>query len=142
MPRRLVSPTIVGRETELAAMVRALDSALVGAPVHQLVAGEAGVGKSRLVAEAGVLATARGMRVVVGGCADVGHGGVPYGPIVEGLRSLVRTLEPDVLDLVVGGARDDLARLVPSVARGGGSPAARQTETVQPRLFDAILGVF
>ena len=141
MPRRLVSPTLVGRETELAAMARALDSAAAGAPVHRLVAGEAGVGKSRLVAEAAALATARGMRVVIGGCADVGHGGVPYGPIVEALRTLVRTLEPEVLDAVVGGARDDLSRLVPTLGHVDGSDA-RQTETVQPRLFDAILGVF
>jgi DNA-binding CsgD family transcriptional regulator/tetratricopeptide (TPR) repeat protein len=82
------------------------------------------------------------MRVVVGSCADVGHGGVPYGPIVEALRTVVRTLEPEVLDSVVGGARADLARLVPTLGGTGGSDARPQTETLQPRLFDAILGVF
>src|SRR3954463_12924198 len=64
MPRRLVSPTLVGRATELAAMGRALDGAMAGTPIHQLVAGEAGVGKSRLVAETSSLAVARGMRVL------------------------------------------------------------------------------
>ena len=33
------------------------------------------------------MASARGMRVLVGGCADIGDGGVPYGPIVEALRA-------------------------------------------------------
>src|SRR3954467_12298494 len=141
MPRRLVSPTLVGRATEFAAMSRALDSAVAGTPIHQLVAGEAGVGKSRLVAETSSLAVARGMRVLVGGCADVGHGGVPYGPIVEALRTLVRTLEPEILDVVVGTARADLARLVPILGGGEGGDARPQAETLQPRLFDAILGV-
>src|SRR3954466_4884332 len=141
MPRRLVSPTLVGRATELSAMARALDGALAGTPIHQLVAGEAGVGKSRLVSEAAALATGRGIRVVVGGCADVGHGGVPYGPIVEALRTLVRTLEPEILDVVVGTARADLARLVPILGGGERGDERPQSETLQPRLFDAILGV-
>ena len=141
MPRRLVSPTLVGRTAELAAIARAIDGAAAGSPVHQLVSGEAGVGKSRLVAEAAAFGTARGMRLVVGGCADVGHGGVPYGPIVEALRSLVRTLDADRLDVVVGSARDDLARLVPSLASDRGHGSGAQTETLQPRLLDAILGV-
>src|SRR4051794_12005618 len=141
MPRRLVSPTLVGRATEFAAMSRALDSAVAGTPIHQLVAGEAGVGKSRLVAETSSLAVARGMRVLVGGCADVGHGGVPYGPIVEALRTLVRTLEPEILDVVVGTARADLARLVPMLGGPDDGDARPQSETLQPRLFDAILGV-
>jgi DNA-binding CsgD family transcriptional regulator/tetratricopeptide (TPR) repeat protein len=141
MPRRLVSPTLVGRATEVAAMGRALDGAVLGTPIHQLVAGEAGVGKSRLVAEISSLAVAQGMRVVVGGCADIGHGGVPYGPIVEALRTLVRTLEPEVLDAVIGTARADLARLVPMLGGSVGADEIPQSETLQPRLFDAILGV-
>ena len=141
MPRRLVSPTLVGRTTELAAIARAFDGAAAGLPIHRLVSGEAGIGKSRLVAEAAALATARGMRVMVGSCADVGHGGVPYGPIVEALRTLVRTLDPDRLDVVMGSGRDDLARLVPSLTSDREHDSGTQTETLQPRLLDAILGV-
>ena len=118
MPRRLVSPTLVGRVTELDAIVRALDTAVAGAPIHQLIAGEAGVGKSRLVLEAAAMASGRGMRVLQGGCADIGDGGVPYGPIVEALRTLTRALEPDELETVLGAARPEIARLVP-VARPG-----------------------
>jgi len=141
MPRRLVSPTLVGRASELAAITGAFDGAVAGAPVHRLVAGEAGVGKSRLVADASAQAAAHGMRVLTGGCADVGHGGVPYAPIVEALRDLVRSLDAHDLDTVIGGARDDLARLVPSLARVDIRDLGPQTETLQPRLFDAILGV-
>jgi DNA-binding CsgD family transcriptional regulator/tetratricopeptide (TPR) repeat protein len=141
MSRRLVSPTLVGRATELAAVALALDSAAMGAPVHQLVAGEAGVGKSRLVSEASALAVARGMRVLIGGCADIGDGGVPYGPIVEALRTLHRDLDDEQLARVVGSARSDLARLVPSLSGAAVTDSAAQTESLQPRLFDAVLGV-
>ena len=134
MPRRLVSPTLVGRQTELATIEQALDSAVTGAPIHQLVAGEAGVGKSRLVAEASAMATARGMRVLFGGCADIGDGGVPYGPIVEALRTLVRELDEDLLQAVVGTARPDLARLVPSLSPAIVAETAAPTESLQARL--------
>jgi DNA-binding CsgD family transcriptional regulator/tetratricopeptide (TPR) repeat protein len=141
MPRRLVSPTLVGRAAELAAITGAFDGAATGAPAHRLVAGEAGVGKSRLVAAASAVATARGMHVLTGSCADVGHGGVPYGPIVEALRDLARSIDADELDTIIGGARDDLARLVPSLASGGIRDPWTQTDTLQPRLLEAILGV-
>ena len=88
-------------------------------PIHQLIAGEAGVGKSRLVLAATEMASARGMRVLQGGCADIGDGGVPYGPIVEALRTLARSLDAEELEAVLGSARPELARLVPSL-----SPAA------------------
>ncbi len=142
MSRRLVSPTLVGRETEIAAVARTLDSAMSGAPVHRLIAGEAGVGKSRLVHEAAAMASARGIRVLVGGCADIGDGGVPYGPIVEALRALVREAEPDLLDLVIGTSRLELARLVPSLGAAAMTEPAAVTESFQARLLDAVLGVF
>src|SRR5215213_10942689 len=115
MPGRLVSPTLVGRATELAAIEAALDAARAGRPVHQLLAGEAGVGKSRLVRAAVDVARERGFRVLEGGCADIGDGGVPYGPIVEAFRALARSLDAAHLDEVFGPSRADLARLVPSL---------------------------
>ena len=141
MPRRLVSPTLVGRAPELAAVARALDGAAAGAPIHYLIAGEAGVGKSRLVGEAMAMASARGMRVLVGGCADIGDGGVPYGPVVEALRSLVRELDDAQLETVIGTARPDLARLVPSLSPTLVTDFATQGESLQARLLDAVLGV-
>jgi predicted ATPase len=140
MSRRMISPTLIGRDTELAALAGAMDRASAGTPVHQLVAGEAGVGKSRLVAEASAAATARGMRVLVGACANIGDGGVPYGPIVDALRTLVRDLDPEELDAVVGSARPDLARLVPALGSADPSQAGAMTESLQPRLLDALLG--
>jgi tetratricopeptide (TPR) repeat protein len=80
------------------------------------------------------------MRVLVGACANIGDGGVPYGPIVDALRTLVRGLDPEELDAVVGSARPDLARLVPALGSADPSQAGAMTESLQPRLLDALLG--
>jgi DNA-binding CsgD family transcriptional regulator/tetratricopeptide (TPR) repeat protein len=139
MAGRLVSPTLVGRAPEMTALTAALDGAVAGSPIHQLVAGEAGVGKSRLVRETASVAAVRGFVVLEGGCADIGEGGVPYGPIVEAFRTLVRGLTPAGVDAVFADARTDLARLVPAL--GATAEPASPTEFLAPRLLDAILGV-
>ena len=59
MRRDLVSPLFVGRETELATLTAALESAVAGEPTVVLLGGEAGVGKTRLVAEAAERAAGR-----------------------------------------------------------------------------------
>ena len=57
---RVSSPTFVGRADELAALDGALGRAAAGVPAFTFVAGESGVGKSRLVAELEARAPQRG----------------------------------------------------------------------------------
>ena len=67
MTGRRSAPTIIGRDRELGTVVGPIGPRRSrGRPRHMLVAGEAGIGKSRLVAEASRLATERGMRVLTG----------------------------------------------------------------------------
>jgi predicted ATPase len=71
---RISSPRFVGRADELAR----LDGALAGeAPRVLLVGGEAGVGKTRLLAEFTARAHAAGARVLVGSCLHAGAGALP-----------------------------------------------------------------
>jgi DNA-binding CsgD family transcriptional regulator/tetratricopeptide (TPR) repeat protein len=139
MARRLVSPVLVGREPELGSIRRLLERAVVGSPIHQLVAGEAGVGKSRLVEEAASLARTRGLRVISGGCADIGDGGVPYGPIVQALRALARDLDSEDLATAFGPSIPELARLIPSLGSPADQDEAVQTNTAHARMLDAVL---
>ncbi|WP_176993810.1 ATP-binding protein [Nonomuraea jiangxiensis] len=92
----------VGREAELARLVAARDST----PGGVLVVGEAGIGKSRLVRE--FLAGVDGL--VAEGGAD--PGGTAYAPFVPVLRRLIREYGAD---LVPGGGRRGLARLLPEL---------------------------
>ena len=95
MARRLSSPIFVGRSRELQELLSAADSAASGQPALILVGGEAGVGKSRLVEEAVARLRADDWLVVEGGAVALGEDGLPFGPIVEALRSLARQVDPE-----------------------------------------------
>ncbi len=140
MVGRLVSPVTIGRRAELEAGLAALDASIAGTPSHLLIAGEAGVGKSRLVGELATEAGARGFLVLRGACASVGADGLPYGPIVDVLSELVRELDPARLEAVVGASGPDLARLVPALDPASSS-AQLQREWLQARLFEALIGL-
>lgn len=142
MVGRLVSPIQIGRSSELASSELALGAALAGHPVHLLISGEAGVGKSRLIGELARSAADQGMRVVRGACVNLGDGGLPYGPIVDCLRGLPGDLDPAELALAVGRSGPDLARLVPALAPAAEVDATIQQEWLQARLLEALLGFF
>ena len=141
MAGRLSSSVFVGRRAQLEAISSALERAETGETVHLLVAGEAGVGKTRLASEATRTARDRGFLVLRGECVNLGGSSLPYGPIVEALRGLVSELDPADLAGVAGTGAADLARLVPAFATGR-SAAPAQSEWVQSRLFEALLGLF
>ena len=65
---------LVSREPELAALGSALERARAGRASVVLIAGDAGVGKSRLVAEAAEEARAGGVLVLIGHCVELGEG--------------------------------------------------------------------
>ena len=102
MATRLSSPTIVGRRAELAQLQAAVKRAAVGEPGVVLVAGEAGVGKTRLVEEFAGWARGDGYQVLIGGCVSLSATVAPFAPIVAALRPLMRDGgEPD-LDAILG----------------------------------------
>ncbi len=142
MASRVSSPVLIGRSDELGRLQAALELTHEGRSSATLVAGDAGVGKTRLVAEFAELARGEGAVVLLGGCIDVGDGALPYAPVVEGPRGLVRGAAPDELDAVFGQDRSELARLLPDLG-----PVAEESASglsigsAQGRLFELLLGV-
>ena len=132
MAARLVSPVTIGRRTELASAIDALDAASAGSATHLLITGEAGVGKTRLIGELTTAANARGIRVLRGSCANVGDEGLPYGPVVEILAQLARETEPGDLAALVGTSGPDLARLVPAPRSRRRRASASNTNGCRP----------
>jgi DNA-binding CsgD family transcriptional regulator len=110
--RPSTAATLVGRGTELAALDAALDRARGGEVVTVLVAGEAGIGKTRLVGEFADRAFAAGARLLTGACVDVGAATLPYGALVDALRDL----PPDAYMSLEPPLRRALATLVPEAA--------------------------
>jgi DNA-binding CsgD family transcriptional regulator/tetratricopeptide (TPR) repeat protein len=139
MMGRATSTSFVGREEEFRRLQRGLHSAAAGQPGTVLIAGEAGVGKTRLVQEfAGRVGGEA--QVLLGSCIPMTGGGLPYGPIVDALRPLARDLDPAELDELLGPTPDDLTRLLPGATL---RPSRRLLEPVseyaQVRLFELLL---
>ncbi|HUA03685.1 MAG TPA: AAA family ATPase [Solirubrobacteraceae bacterium] len=138
MSARVWSSTFVGRSAELAELDLALDDAVGGQARIAFVAGDAGVGKTRLVSEFAARARARGIRVLSGDCVDLGGGELPYAPIVAVLRSLSRERDP-VLQQIPDFVRAELATLLPALGDDGRGAAQSMDESGQGRLFEALL---
>ena len=138
--RRVSSPTFVGRAEQLAGFDEALARAAGGEPSLLLVAGESGVGKSRLVAEFATRARAAGARVLSGECFELGEGELPYAPIVSALRELSRETGPEGLVELAGPSSGELGRLLPD--GGDAQPSPGDEEFAQARLFEFLLTLF
>ena len=117
----------VERDAERAILRRLVDDALAGDGGLALVAGEPGVGKSRLVAEIGDEAQARGMRVLTGHCVEM-SGAPPYLPYVEIIEQAISNpRSPLALREALGDVAAEIARIAPALqARLPGHPAARR----------------
>src|SRR5215208_5993543 len=108
MSVRVSSPVLIGRADEIGRLRAALRLAAQGQSNATLVAGEAGVGKTRLVTEFAEIARAEGAAVLQGGSILLGDGALPYAPVVEALRGLIRRMAPADLEAVVGQGRAEL----------------------------------
>ena len=102
MSERSRSDALVGRRHELAALRGAVDRAAQGSGGAVVVLGEAGIGKSRLLAEVSHRAAAHGMEVLVGYAVP---GGGSFRPIAAALADRLRE-RPGSVDHGVDGRRD------------------------------------
>jgi DNA-binding CsgD family transcriptional regulator/tetratricopeptide (TPR) repeat protein len=130
LSRRGASPVLVGRAAEMAALEAALATVRQGEPAAMLIGGEAGMGKTRLIAEFTAAARDAGVQVLTGACLELGADGLPYGPFTAMLRNLVREAGPgEVAGLLPGAGRAarELARLLPELAASW-APAAPQAD--------------
>src|SRR5215208_5624469 len=91
---RMTSSRLIGRVAELAELEAALHDAADGRPSLAFVAGESGVGKSRVVAELAGRVREHGGRFAIGECVQLGEEELPYAPLVSVLRALARDHDP------------------------------------------------
>ncbi|WP_262007558.1 helix-turn-helix transcriptional regulator [Streptomyces sp. FIT100] len=131
---RSVSPVFVGRAGELTVLADALSRATAGEPQAFLVAGEAGVGKTRLIEEFRDEACGKDAVVALGGCVEIGADGLPFAPFSTALRSLRRSL-PDEFAAAAAGREEELARLLPDLG-GAARRQDRHDEEAMARLFE------
>jgi class 3 adenylate cyclase/tetratricopeptide (TPR) repeat protein len=136
-----VGRIFVGRDDQLDRLGHLWKEVATGERRAVLVAGEPGVGKTRLGAELARQVHDEGATVLAGRCDE--DLGVPFQPFVEALRHLVDHIEPSELPKRLGRHAGELERLLPGLRdRLPDAPPLLQSdpETERYRLFEAVTG--
>ncbi len=134
-----VGRIFVGRDTEIERLGQLWREAAAGERRVALLAGEPGVGKTRLAAELASKVHEEGGMVLAGRCDE--DLGVPYQPFVEALRHFVDHTPPHHLRDRLGRYGGELVRLVTELTDSVPelpSPLRSDPETERYRLFDAV----
>ena len=136
-------PAFVGRQFELATLDSALDRTCARGSSVVLLAGEPGIGKTRLAQEVCERAVRKGMLELWGRCPEE-PGAPPYWPWSQVIRHYVETQDDEALRATVAPAADYFVGLDPSLRSrfADRAPISQAGEPTQARflLFDAIAG--
>jgi tetratricopeptide (TPR) repeat protein len=139
--RTVPGDAFVGRTLEIEILAAMAADARRGRGSVILVAGEPGIGKTRLVEEATDQAARSGMRVLWGSCWP-GEGGPSFWPWIQVLRAYGR--DPDSAAVLSGTSpTDDVARLVPELFPEAAEPVEQALDPDQQRfrMFDSLATV-
>ncbi|MBV8282877.1 MAG: AAA family ATPase, partial [Candidatus Eremiobacteraeota bacterium] len=121
----------IGRKDELDQLKAVFRAAAGGKGSTVLIAGEAGIGNTRLLAHWQRWLLEQNARVGAGDCLDYAQ--APYAPFVDALRALLAT-DPAALEHALA-ARSILSERIPEL---GGSRDARRGQVSKRQLFDAF----
>ena len=133
---RVRGEAFVGRRDEVTHLA-SVGAEVAGSGRGQMVviAGDAGVGKSRLVQEFSDRVSRDGWTTAAGGCVDVAAGALTYAALIEILRHLDRHLGREVMARLADAGIDDLAPLLPGPSSGQPGAGGRLLE----RMLDYLV---
>ena len=113
MPSVTGTDLFVGREREMAELTAAFEGALDGRGGLVMLAGEPGIGKTRLTEELTEVARDRGALVTSGACYE-GGSAPPYWPWTQAIRSLLTEPAGAVLN-ALGPRAAVIAEIAPEI---------------------------
>src|SRR6266566_3528252 len=136
-------PILAGRHHELTALWSQFEATAAGRLRVALVAGEAGIGKSRLLQEVARRAEYNGTTVLRGGASEA-EGMPPYLPFLEALGQYIGTATPEQLREQTGSMASVLATILPELSLrldGLSTSYLLPPEQARMRLYEAV-GIF
>lgn len=134
---------LVGREQQVAALQAALTEVAAGHGRIVLVAGEPGIGKTRLAEEGARRAVHGGFGVAWGRCSEE-QGAPPFWPWAQVLSGLLAGMPSEQLRAVLGSDGPELVQLVPQLIEVAGEPPGApvlDVEVVRFRLCHAVISL-
>ncbi len=138
--QQIVCPILIGRAPQLDALRQLVDAASGGHGQTVLISGEAGVGKSCLVAEARAYAAGRNVLLLQGACFPQ-DAACPYAPLLDLLRARFAGEASQTIVADVGPFARDLAVLLPDLVPFPVhvAPLVLDPEQQRRRLFEALV---
>ncbi|MGH2514716.1 MAG: ATP-binding protein, partial [Ktedonobacterales bacterium] len=146
IPGAIVCPVFIGRQPDLSALRALIDRQQRGQGHMILVSGEAGIGKSRLLAETKAYAAAHNVALFQGNCFETDRT-LPYAPLLDIFRSYFARIPPASEDSVkpllaeLSAVLPELALLFPELANGTAAPPT-DPEQQKRRLFAVMTHFF
>src|SRR5262245_45684922 len=134
----------VGRTHELAVLHEALDQSFAGHGRTVLLAGEPGIGKTRLTTELAAFAHQQHAHVWVGRCHE-GDGAPPFWLWTQILRSYLSSGDTDTIRAELGAGAADIAQVMPEVGvclALQPTAAGLDAEQARFRFFDSLTTFF
>src|SRR5213080_4075525 len=143
----VICPILIGRTAELAAFHLLIDQVKSGRGQVALLWGEAGIGKSRLVAETKTYAANQGFLLLQGNCFETDRA-FPYAPFLDLLRSCFSGSSPLTSQNDLTPFANELSRFLPDVRPIMSEPtlpvssSSLDPQQEQRRLFSLLLDFF
>jgi class 3 adenylate cyclase/tetratricopeptide (TPR) repeat protein len=134
----LPANALVARDDEMTPLLAAVDAVSRGEGRLVLLAGEAGVGKTRLAQELTLNAVGRGFLIAAGRCYEAQEA-VPYYPFLEAL-SAAYGAAPSTVRQEAAHRWPYLGRLLPDQLGGTMPAAVSDSPEDQQRLYRAVVG--
>lgn len=151
LPQQILLPTLddpvldtfVGREQEMRAIGAALSAALEGGGSIAILAGEAGVGKSRLAYEILRQAEVAGTTVISAACQRLERE-LPYAPLADGISRYLQLLPDSSLRRLPQAALTQLVQILPTLQDRLSESRPETTEGALPdesrqRIIDGLV---
>ena len=136
--QRVLAPVLVGRQEELSQLEDALLAANRSDGQFVLLAGEAGIGKTRLATELTRRARKLGCTALWGSCSEA-ELSLPYLPFVEAIGNELGKHDLAEVRAELGPMGGELAQLFPQLGDGAQPSAAGDPEQAKLRMFESVV---